>query len=152
MLKENDLAPEFTLLSDAKESVSLKDLRGKKVVIYFYPKDDTPGCTIEACNFRDNLPDLNRVNALVFGISCDDVDSHQKFKNKYQLTFPLLADTDKTVCTAYGVFKEKTNFGKKYMGIERSTFLIDEQGKIKKIWRNVKVDGHVDQVMEALAK
>lgn len=145
----NQSAPHFELLSDSHK-LSLKDLKGKKVILYFYPKDDTPGCTREACDFRDALPQLNKLNATVVGISKDDIKSHQKFKQKYALPFPLLADEDGKVCETYSVWVEKSMYGKKYMGIERSTFLLDEQGKIQGIWRKVKVDGHVDEVKEKL--
>lgn len=150
MLKENDTAPDFTITDDQNHKISLKDFKNKKVVLYFYPKDDTPGCTIEACNFRDNLPDFSKLNVEVLGVSKDDASSHTKFKNKYQLNFRLLADTDGNLCNAYGVLAEKSMFGKKYMGIVRSTFLIDEHGKISKIWRNVKVDGHIDAIIKEL--
>lgn len=152
MLKENDIAPDFTVVDDQNNKVSLKDFRNKKVVLYFYPKDDTPGCTVEACSFRDNLPDFSKLNVEVLGVSKDDVNNHTKFKNKYQLNFRLLADTNGDVCNAYGVLAEKSMFGKKYMGIVRSTFLIDEKGKIVKIWRNVKVDEHIDNILKTLEK
>ncbi len=152
MLKEHDTAPDFTTIDDQNNKVSLKNFRNKKVILYFYPKDDTPGCTVEACNFRDNLPDFSKLNIEVLGVSKDDVASHTKFKNKYQLNFKLLADTDGEICNAYGVIGEKTMFGKKYMGINRTTFLIDEHGKIMQIWRNVKVDNHIDQILKVLKK
>jgi thioredoxin-dependent peroxiredoxin len=140
-------APDFKLKSDDGETYSLSDFRGKKeVVLYFYPKDDTPGCTKEACSFRDNLSSLNRAGVQVLGVSMDDLDSHTKFREKYSLNFPLLADTDGKVSKEYGVYKLKNNYGKKYWGIERSTFIIDKEGKIKKAIRRVHVDGHVDEV------
>jgi peroxiredoxin Q/BCP len=143
-------APDFSLLSDLNEQVVLSKLRGKKVVLYFYPKDDTPGCTQESCDFRDRIANFQNAKSWVFGVSKDDIASHNKFKNKYNLNFPLLADTDGKVCEQYGVIVEKSMYGKKYMGIERTTFLIDEKGIIKKIWNKVKVPGHVDEVMVAL--
>ena len=150
MLKEGDKAPEFTVKDDQGNSVTLKDLRGKKVVLYFYPKDDTPGCTKEACDFRDNLGRIHRKDAVVLGVSPDSEKKHQKFKTKYELTFPLLADEDKKIVTDYGVWKEKSMYGRKYMGVERTTFIIDERGKIAKIFPKVSVTGHVDEVMKAL--
>lgn len=142
-------APDFTLPTDGGGTVSLKDLRGKKVVVYFYPKDDTPGCTKEACGFRDSMPDFGAVDAEIVGISKDSVAKHDKFKAKYDLPFTLGADQDGSVTEAYGVWVEKSMYGKKSMGIERSTFLIDRDGKIAKVWRKVKVPGHVDEVLEA---
>ncbi|OGS63140.1 MAG: hypothetical protein A3K59_05085 [Euryarchaeota archaeon RBG_19FT_COMBO_69_17] len=143
-------APDFRLPADDGRTVSLKDLRGKKVVLYFYPKDDTPGCTREACAFRDNLARVTSKGALVFGVSRDNLASHAKFKDKYHLNFPLLADVDGIVTSAYGVWKEKTLYGRTSMGIERTTFLIDEKGRIAKVWPKVKVDGHADEVLAAL--
>jgi len=150
MLKEGDKAPDFSAKNDKGETVTLKDLRGKKVVLYFYPKDDTSGCTKEACDFRDNLARVKRKDAIVLGVSPDSEKSHQKFKTKYELTFPLLADEDKKIVNDYGVWKEKSMYGRKYMGVERTTFIIDEHGKIAKIFPKVKVAGHVDAVLEAL--
>ncbi len=147
LLKEGDAAPEFTMPSTGGEPVSLESLRGKKVVLYFYPKDDTPGCTTEACNFRDNMAIIQGTGALVFGVSPDSVAKHDKFIKKYELNFPLLADEGSQVSTAYGVWKEKSMYGKKYMGVERTTYLIDENGKIAKIWRKVKPDGHALEVL-----
>jgi peroxiredoxin Q/BCP len=143
-------APDFKLLTDEGELVSLADYRGKKVVLYFYPEDDTPGCTKEACSFRDGIGDLQKHGAIVLGVSADSVDSHVKFKQKYHLNFPLLSDVDKVVCNAYGVWQEKQMFGRKYMGIVRTTFIIDEQGRIAKIFPKVKVDDHLDEVLAAL--
>ncbi len=149
-LKTGDAAPDFTLPTDGGGSVTLSKLKGKKVVLYFYPKDDTPGCTTESCGFRDEMKAFEKLNAQIIGISKDSVKSHDKFKKKYGLNFPLVSDTDGTVCDAYGVWKEKSMMGKTYMGIERSTFLIDEQGRLVRIWRGVKVEGHVGEVKTAL--
>lgn len=150
MLKEGDKAPEFTTTDDEGNKVSLKDFRGKKVVLYFYPKDNTSGCTKEACDFRDNLGRIKRKDAVVLGVSPEGEKSHTKFKTKFDLTFPLLVDEDKTLVNLYGVWKEKSLYGRKYMGVERTTFLIDEKGKIAKIFPKVKVAGHVDEVILAL--
>jgi peroxiredoxin Q/BCP len=147
-LKEGDNAPDFTVQNDSGDTVSLKDLQGKQVVLYFYPKDDTPGCTTEACNFRDNMGRISTTGALIYGVSPDNVNSHKKFVNKFSLNFPLLADEGAKVATEYGVWKEKNMYGRKYMGVERTTFLIDEQGKIAKIWRKVKPAGHAEEVLQ----
>jgi peroxiredoxin Q/BCP len=144
-----DKAPDFTLPSDGGGKVSLKALKGKAVVLYFYPKDDTSGCTAESCAFRDALPNFSKLKAAIVGISRDSVASHDKFKAKYGLTFPLAADEDGTVCEAYGTWVEKSMYGRKYMGIERSTFLIDAKGMVRNIWRKVKVPGHAEEVLEA---
>ncbi len=149
-LKSGDQAPEFTLSSIDGNKFSLSDFKGKKVVLYFYPKDDTPGCTKEACSFRDNLAQVKKKGAVVFGISADAVKSHQKFTEKYDLNFPLLSDENKEVLKAYGVWKKKSFMGKSYMGIERTTFIIDEQGKIIHIFPKVKVEGHVDEILKVL--
>lgn len=143
-------APDFTLSSTEGKSVSLKDFRGKKIVLYFYPKDMTPGCTAEACSFRDNFSVLRRKEAEVIGVSADDVDSHRKFTGKYELPFLLLSDVKKEVVKAYGVWKQKSLYGRKFMGIERTTFIIDEKGKIVRIFSRVKVDGHTEEVLKAL--
>ncbi len=143
-------APEFTLPDDQNNTVALKNLRGKKVILYFYPKDETPGCTREACDFRDSFDQFKKKNALIFGVSKDSVTSHQKFKNNHSLPFALLADETGAVCEQYGVWVEKNMMGKKYMGIERTTFLIDENGKISHVWPKVKVDGHVTELLETL--
>jgi peroxiredoxin Q/BCP len=149
-LQVGQLAPDFTLPDDAGASVCLSSFRGKKVVMYFYPKDDTPGCTKEACAFRDGIAQLNARGAVVLGVSADSVESHRKFKTKYRLNFPLLSDGQRTVARAYGVWKQKSMYGRTYMGIERTTFLIDEQGRIARIFPNVKVEGHGDDVLAAL--
>lgn len=143
-------APDFTLPTDGNGSIALSALQGKPVVLYFYPKDDTSGCTAEACQFRDMQPDFSGVDAVVIGLSKDSVASHDKFKKKYELPFTLASDTDGTVCEAYGVWVEKSMYGKKYMGIERATYLIDRDGKIAKIWRKVKVPGHGADVLKAV--
>ena len=149
-VKVGQKAPDFTAMNDKGEKVKLGDLKGKKVVLYFYPKDDTPGCTKEACAFRDGIDEIKSRGAVVMGVSADSVDSHKKFKNKFDLNFPLLADSDKKMVEGYGVWKEKSMYGKKYMGIERTTFIIDENGKIAHIFPKVKVDQHYDEVLEAL--
>lgn len=143
-------APDFKLATDEGQLVSLADYRGKKVVLFFYPEDDTPTCTKEACAFRDGIGDLQKHGAVLFGVSADSVNSHVKFKRKYRLNFPLLSDVDKQAINAYGVWQEKMLFGRKYMGIVRTTFIIDEQGKIAKIFPKVRVDGHFDAVLAAL--
>ena len=143
-------APDFTLPTDDGGAVALADLRGKPVVLYFYPKDDTPGCTKEACAFRDRAADLAELGAAVLGVSPDDVDSHREFKDKFSLNFPLLADEGHAVAERYGAWREKNMYGKKSMGIQRSTFLIDADGKVRKVWKSVKVDGHDDKVLQAL--
>jgi thioredoxin-dependent peroxiredoxin len=144
-----DKAPDFTLPTDGGGEISLKDLKGKTVVLYFYPKDDTSGCTAEACAFRDALPDFSEVDAEIIGISKDPVKKHDKFKDKYDLNFPLASDEDGTVCEAYGTWVEKSMYGRKYMGIERATLLIDGKGVIREVWRKVKVPGHADDVLKA---
>jgi peroxiredoxin Q/BCP len=149
-LKTGQKAPDFSLKNDAGQTVKLSDYKGKKVVLYFYPKDDTPGCTTEACNFRDGLDELRDRGAVVMGVSADSVESHKKFKNKFELNFPLLADPEKKMIENYGVWKEKSMYGKKYMGIERTTFIIDKEGKISHIFPKVKVTDHYDEVLEAL--
>jgi len=141
-------APDFTLGTNGDGSVSLSKLKGKKAVLYFYPKDDTPGCTIEAKDFRDLMPEFEKNNIVIIGLSKDSVKSHDKFKEKFCLPFILASDTEGTTCEAYGVWVEKSMYGKKYMGIERATFLIDEQGNIAHIWPKVKVEGHAKEVLE----
>ena len=150
-LKEGSRAPAFTVLTGLGETMSLKDFQGRKLALYFYPKDDTPGCTAQGCAFNENLPEFKKNNMAVLGISRDSLKKHEKFREKYGLHFPLGADEDGKICEAYGVWIEKSMYGKKYMGIDRSTFLIDEQGKILKVWRKVKVPGHVDDVIAAAA-
>lgn len=151
-IEEGAAAPDFTLPADDGRKVSLKGLRGKPVVLYFYPKDDTPGCTKEACAFRDRRDELQAAGAVLLGVSGDDVESHQRFVAKYDLNFPLLADEGFKVSEKYGAYREKNLYGKKSMGIQRSTFVIDPQGKIAKVWKRVNVDGHDEQVLEALRK
>lgn len=154
-LNIGDQAPDFTLPTDGGGEVSLSDYKGKKVVLYFYPKDNTPGCTTESCDFRDHKQDFESINAHIIGISKDSVKKHDNFKAKYELNFPLASDENSDVCERYGVWKEKSMYGKTYMGIERSTFLIDEDGKIAHIWPKVKVKGHVEAVkaeLEGLSK
>jgi thioredoxin-dependent peroxiredoxin len=146
-----DKAPDFTLPTDGGGSVTLSKLKGKNVVLYFYPKDDTTGCTAEACAFRDTFPRFKKLDAAVIGISRDSVASHDKFKKKYELPFTLAADTEGKVTEAYGVWVEKSMYGRKYMGIERATFVLDEKGKIAQIWHKVKVPGHADEVMKAVS-
>jgi thioredoxin-dependent peroxiredoxin len=142
-------APDFTLPTDGNGTVTLSALKGKKVVLYFYPKDDTSGCTAEACGFRDALPDYSGAGSVVIGISKDSVASHDKFKKKHQLPFILASDASSDVCEKYGVWVEKSMYGRKYMGIERCTFLIDRDGIVRGIWRKVRVPGHVAEVLEA---
>lgn len=149
MLNEGDIAPDFTTRDQNGKEVKLSDFRGQRVVLYFYPKDDTPGCTKEACSLRDSYDAFTDKNIKVLGVSNDDAASHQKFISKFNLPFDLLADTDKNLVNAYGVYGEKSMYGKKYMGINRMTFLIDEDGKIKKIFKKVNVSEHADEVLEA---
>src|SRR5205809_7684140 len=148
--KVGQKAPDFTALNDQGQKVKLSDFKGKKVVLYFYPKDDTPGCTKEACAFRDGIDEIKSRGAVVLGISVDSVESHKKFKKKFDLNFPLLADTEKDVVEAYGTWKEKSMYGKKFMGIDRTTFIIDPQGKISHVFPKVKVEEHYDEVVDAL--
>ena len=145
-------AIDFTLPANNGENVKLSDFLGKRVVLYFYPKDNTPGCTQEACNFRDNCERLTAKNVVVLGVSKDSIKKHEGFVAKQKLPFLLLSDENSDVCEKYGVWNEKINFGKKYFGIIRSTFLIDEKGEIIKEWRKVKVEGHVDEIIEELDK
>jgi len=152
MLKEGDKAPDFTAKNQDGETVKLKDLQGKRVVLYFYPKDDTPGCTKEACSFRDADDIFAEKGIRVLGVSIDDEKSHKKFISKYQLPFDLLADTDKEIVEKYGVWGEKSMYGRKYMGTLRRTFLIDEQGKIVKMFDKVKVAEHADEVLKAFGE
>lgn len=150
MLEADKKAPAFSLQDGNGKKVSLSDFKGKKVVLYFYPKDMTSGCTQEACDFRDALPNFRKIKAAVLGVSIDSTASHKKFADKYDLPFTLLSDEKKEVVEKYGVWKEKSMYGKKYMGIERTTFIIDEAGKIQNIFPKVKVAGHVNEVMQAL--
>ena len=142
--------PNFKLASTGGKTVSLSDLQGKTIVLYFYPKDDTPGCTLEGQDFRDHAADFQKLNAVVLGVSRDNVSSHEKFKDKYELNFDLLADEDETLCNMFDVIKEKNMYGKQVRGIERSTFLVDNQGVLRQAWRKVKVDGHVTAVIDAV--
>ena len=151
MLREGEPAPDFTLTSDRGEAVTLSSLRGKPVVLYFYPKDDTPGCTTQACGIRDAYGEFERAGAVVLGVSPDDESSHVEFRNKYELPFTLLADPDHAIAEKYGVWGEKKYMGKSYMGINRSTFVIDADGNVKKAMRNVKPATHADDVLTALA-
>ena len=145
-------APAFTLTADDGTKVRLSELKGSPLVLYFYPKDDTPGCTREACAFRDQKAALKKLGAKVFGISPDDVASHEKFRDKYDLNFPLLADPGHKLAEKYGAWREKNMYGKKKMGIQRSTYLIDAAGKVVKVWKSVKVDGHDEHVLKAIAE
>lgn len=149
-LAPGDRAPAFTLPADDGTTVSLAGLRGKTVVLYFYPKDDTPGCTVEACELRDVWRDLQQAGAVVLGVSPDSVKSHVKFKQKYHLPFPLLADTGHETADAYGAWGEKSMFGRRYFGVLRSTFVIDGKGKIRKVFRNVHPEGHAEEILAAL--
>ncbi len=149
-VQEGKAAPAFTLMSDDGTKVRLAALKGAPIVVYFYPKDDTPGCTKEACAFRDRRSDLQALGVHVLGISPDSIASHVKFRDKYQLNFPLLADPDHQVAEKYGAWREKNMYGKKSMGIQRSTFLIDGEGKVAKVWPRVKVEGHEQQVLDAV--
>jgi peroxiredoxin Q/BCP len=149
-LEENSAAPNIELALDDGKIVNLKEFSGKNLVLYFYPKDDTPGCTIEAKDFAALMPKFTKLNTVIIGISKDNATSHKKFKDKYCLPFPLASDLDGKVCEAYGVWVEKSMYGKKYMGIQRSTFIIDQKGSIKKIWRNVSVTNHAQEVLETI--
>ena len=151
MLKEGSTAPPFKTTDANGEAVNLKDFRGQKVVLYFYPKDDTPGCTKEACSFRDAFSKFKKKGIAVLGVSPDSEASHKKFATKYSLPFTLLADPDREIAEAYGVWGEKKFMGRKYMGVHRTTFLIDEKGKIKKVFEKVKPEDHASEVLEAFA-
>ncbi len=151
VLTEGDKAPDFKITIDERKTVTLADYAGKNLVLYFYPKDDTPGCTMQACGFRDHLPAFGKLKAEILGISKDPLVKHERFRDKYDLNFPLGSDEDGTMCEAYGVWIEKSMYGRKYMGIDRSTFLIGKDGAIMKIWRKVKVPGHIEEVMEAIS-
>jgi peroxiredoxin Q/BCP len=150
MLKTGDIAPNFTLQAGDETLVRLSSLKGQKVVLYFYPKDDTSGCTKEACDFESNRSALKKAGAVVLGVSADSGPSHAAFAAKYGLSFPLLSDPDRSVIKAYGVWKKKSMYGRSYMGIERTTFVIDEKGMIRKIFSKVRVPGHIEEVLEAL--
>jgi len=149
-ISEGQMAPDFTLKNQNGEMVTLSSFKGKNVILYFYPKDDTPGCTKEACSLRDHIGSIDQQNAIVFGVSFDDESSHQAFINKYGLNFQLLCDTDKKVANDYGVYVQKNMYGKISMGIERSTFWINADGMIAKAWRRVQVDGHTEEILAAL--
>ncbi len=149
-LQPGDKAPDFSMPTNDGKTTSLKDYAGRKLVLYFYPKDDTPGCTKEACSFRDNLPHFEKIDAAILGVSKDTIEKHGKFIKKFSLNFPLASDEDGSVCDAYGTWGEKSLYGRKYMGIDRATFLIGPDGKIANIWRKVKVDGHTEEVMAAI--
>jgi len=149
-IEEGQKAPDFKLQADDGTTVKLSELRGSPVVLYFYPKDDTPGCTKEACSFRDRARELEKAGAKVLGVSADSVESHVKFRDKFKLNFRLLADVDHKVAEKYGAWREKNMYGKKSMGIVRSTFVIDTEGKVAKAWKAVKVDGHDGAVIEAV--
>ena len=147
MLKAGDKAPDFKLTADDGKTYSLKDFAGKKIILYFYPKDNTSGCTAEACDFRDNIKLFKKKNAVVIGVSKDSIESHKKFKAKFELPFLLLSDETMKTLNDYMVWKEKSLYGRKYMGIERTTYLIDEKGKIQNIYNKVKVDGHIEEIL-----
>jgi peroxiredoxin Q/BCP len=150
LVKQGQMAPDFTLPSYSNKTVTLKDFRGKEVVLYFYPKDMTPGCTQEACDFRDNWKAVENKGAVVLGVSADTTESHQQFKEKYSLPFPLLSDESKKVLEKYGVWQKKVRDGKETMGIVRTTVLIDKEGKVKKVWSPVDVTGHAQDVLSSL--
>ncbi|MCH2311063.1 MAG: thioredoxin-dependent thiol peroxidase [SAR202 cluster bacterium] len=149
-LKEGDIAPAFSLPASNGENVSLNDYKGKKVVIYFYPKDDTPGCTIEACNFRDDYSEITEAGAVILGVSKDDIKSHNKFINKFDLPFLLLSDESTEMISAYGAWVKKKMYGKEYYGVFRKTYLIDEEGKIQRIWPKVDVKTHSKEIIELI--
>ena len=151
MIEVGKPAPDFSLVADDGRTVSLKDFRGKRVVLYFYPKDDTPGCTVEACSFRDRLPDVSASGAVVLGVSRDDTRSHVKFREKFRLNFPLLSDPDASIHRAYGAWGEKTMYGKTTEGVIRSTVLIDGKGRVARHWPRVRAEGHAAEVLEALS-
>lgn len=149
-LNIGDPAPHFSMLDGEGNTHNLSDYKGKKLIIYFYPRDNTPGCTQESCDFRDNFPDFKKLNTAILGVSKDSAKSHQKFTAKYDFPFPLLVDEDTKLCQAFGSWVEKSMYGKKYMGIDRSTFLIDESGKIQHMWRKVKVKNHIAEILDVL--
>jgi len=150
MLQVGDVVPDFSIESDSGGTVSSAALRGKRYVMYFYPKDDTPGCTKEACSFRDGLPHFEKLDVPVFGVSADDAKAHGKFAKKFQLNFPLLIDPDKTLLGYFGVWSEKSMYGRVYMGVLRATFVVDADGKVEKLWPKVKPEGHADEVLAYL--
>lgn len=149
-LEEGSKVPAFTLVDDGGKKIKSSEWAGSPVVIYFYPKDDTPGCTKQACAFRDAADDLRALGAAVIGISCDSMETHAKFRDKYSLNFPLLVDADHQIAEKFGAWREKNMYGKKSMGIQRSTFLVDAKGKVAKVWKRVQVDGHDAQVLKAI--
>jgi peroxiredoxin Q/BCP len=151
MIEDHKPAPDFTVQTDTGATLELSSLRGKNVVLYFYPKDDTPGCTIEACELRDAFPRFSKSHAVILGVSPDDVSSHQKFKKKFELPFTLLADTDHKIAESYGVWVEKTMYGLKRMGVQRATFVIDKKGQVAKVFPKVKPEGHAAEVEAAIA-
>jgi len=151
MLKVGDRAPDFSLPDQTGKTVSLEELKGKQVVVYFYPKDDTPGCTVEACSFRDEYAALKKKDAIVLGVSPQGSESHRRFADKYSLPFPLLADTDHALAEAFGAWGEKQNYGRTYMGILRSTFIIGPDGRLSHVWPKVKTKGHGEEVLAALS-
>lgn len=150
MIEINSVVPNFSLIGSDKEEHSLSEYKGKKIILYFYPRDNTPGCSTEACDFRDNNAAIEEMNAVVIGVSRDSLKSHDKFIEKFNLPFLLLSDEDETLCNLFGVIKEKNMYGKKVMGIERSTFIINEEGVLVKEYRKVKVKGHIDTILEDL--
>lgn len=147
-IKVGDMAPDFQAMASNGEEIKLSDFRGKYVVLYFYPRDMTPGCTKEACSFRDHYEQFKELDAVILGVSTDSLERHQKFVEKYSLPFLLIVDENHEICEKYAVWKLKKSFGREYMGIERSTFIIDKEGKIVKVWRKVKVDGHVEEALQ----
>lgn len=149
-LNEGDKAPDFKVMASNGEMVSLKNFKGKKVVLYFYPKDDTPGCTVEACGFRDSFKKIEKTGAVILGVSPDSVAKHEKFIDKYKLPFLLLADEEKEICLAYGVWVKKSMYGREYMGVQRSTFILSEAGKIEKIYSKVNTQTHSEEILEYL--
>jgi peroxiredoxin Q/BCP len=151
MINVGDPAPKFKLQSLDGTWTTLGEFKGKKVILYFYPKDDTPGCTNEACSFQENIAALKKKGAVILGVSADSIESHKKFAAKYGLQFPLLSDETKEVCKQYGVWKERSLYGRKFMGIERTTFIIDERGNVQNIFPRVKVDGHTQMILNALS-
>jgi peroxiredoxin Q/BCP len=152
VISEHTAAPDFTVATDEGTPLRLSSLRGRNVVLYFYPKDDTPGCTVEACELRDAFPRFSKTSAVILGVSPDSVASHQKFKKKFELPFTLLADTDHAIAEAYGVWVEKSMYGKKYMGVQRATFVIDKKGSVAKVYPKVKPEGHAAEVEAELGK